>query len=236
MADAISSVRRAQAAGADLVPEAAWQLQLARDEIRRARSLMAEGKNEAAYDEALRAGTDADLALALVHKTEARKAVEQRAHADQRAGAEEQLRVDAERWAARAAADLAGIASLQQDKRGTVITLSGSTLFDNADAELLPGASAKLSRVAEILRAREPEATFVVEGHTDSRGRSADNRALSVDRANAVRDYLIEHGIAPDRICAEGHGERFSLGDNRTADGRANNRRVEIVVKPGASG
>jgi hypothetical protein len=54
-----------------------------------------------------------------------------------------------------------------------------------------------------------------------------------VNRANAVRDYLVAHGIAADRITSEGHGPDRSIADNKSAEGRANNRRVEIVVKAG---
>jgi outer membrane protein OmpA-like peptidoglycan-associated protein len=62
------------------------------------------------------------------------------------------------------------------------------------------------------------------------------NQALSLNRANTVRDYLTEHGIAADRITAVGYGEERSIADNSTPEGRANNRRVEIVIKPGKSG
>jgi outer membrane protein OmpA-like peptidoglycan-associated protein len=73
----------------------------------------------------------------------------------------------------------------------------------------------------------------VVEGHTDSQGKAEDNHTLSVNRANAVRDYLVAHEIAADRIAAIGFGEERSIADNSTPEGRANNRRVEIVIKPG---
>ncbi len=64
-------------------------------------------------------------------------------------------------------------------------------------------------------------------------GKAAANQELSVNRANSVRDYLVSHGIAADRITSEGHGPDRSIADNKSAEGRANNRRVEIVVKPG---
>jgi outer membrane protein OmpA-like peptidoglycan-associated protein len=149
--------------------------------------------------------------------------------------AEKQLRAEAEARAEKAAADLARIASVKQDDRGTVITLSGSVLFASNKSELLGGAQAKLSQVAIALLAGDPAATFVVEGHTDSQGKSETNQTLSAERANAVRDYLVQHDIAADRITAVGHGEDRTVAENTSAEGRANNRRVEIVVKAGKS-
>jgi outer membrane protein OmpA-like peptidoglycan-associated protein len=143
---------------------------------------------------------------------------------------EKQLRIEAEARATKARDDLARIASVKQETRGTVITLSGSVLFASNLYELLPGAQAKLSQVANALLAGDPAATFVVEGHTDSQGKTATNQTLSVNRANAVRDYLVQHDIAADRITAQGYGETRTVADNGSADGRANNRRVEIVV------
>lgn len=148
--------------------------------------------------------------------------------------AERQRRADAEKRAALAAADLARIASVKQEERGTVITLSGSVLFASNKYALLPAAEAKLSQVADALLKGDPDASYVVEGHTDTQGKAMANQTLSVNRANAVRDYLVGHGIASDRITAEGHGPDQSIADNKTAEGRANNRRVEIIVKPGS--
>lgn len=157
------------------------------------------------------------------------------AEATRQLDAEKKLRVDAEKRAAQAAADLARIASVKQDDRGMVITLSGSVLFASNRSVLLPAAQAKLTQVADALLAGDPAASFVVEGHTDSQGKSVDNQALSVSRANAVRDFLVQHEIAADRVSAQGYGEDRSIGDNASAEGRADNRRVEIVVKPGKS-
>lgn len=142
-------------------------------------------------------------------------------------------RSEAEARAAKANADLARLASVKQETRGTVITLSGSVLFASNKYALLPAAQVKLRQVAEALLQGDPGDTFVVEGHTDSQGKAAANQELSVNRANAVRQELIAHGIAADRITSEGHGADRSITDNKTAEGRANNRRVEIVVKAG---
>ena len=96
----------------------------------------------------------------------------------------------------------------------------------------MPSARSRLGQVAEALLKDEADATYVVEGHTDSSGTAAVNNELSRKRAEAVRDYLVERGVPADRITAEGHGADQPVAENSTAEGRANNRRVEIVVKP----
>jgi outer membrane protein OmpA-like peptidoglycan-associated protein len=150
----------------------------------------------------------------------------------QKLAASEAARKEAEQRAAQAAADLQRIASVKQEARGMVITLSGEVLFTSGKADLLPSAQAKLSEVATALTQQSPDGNIVVEGHTDTQGKEAYNLDLSMRRAQAVRDYLAAHGVAPDRIRAEGLGFSRPIADNKTAEGRANNRRVEIVVPP----
>ena len=146
--------------------------------------------------------------------------------------AEQQRRTEAEKKAEQAAADLARIASVKQEERGMVITLSGGVLFASAKATLLGGAQRKLDEVAEALTQGNPEASILVEGHTDSKGSASANQDLSARRAEAVRSYLTSRGVAADRIRSEGLGFDRPIADNNTAEGRANNRRVEIVVQP----
>lgn len=145
---------------------------------------------------------------------------------------EKARREEAEKRAAQAAADLAKFASVKQEARGMVITLSGSVLFVTAKADLLPAAQLKLNDVANALIKEDPLSKLVVEGHTDSQGAAAYNQDLSQRRAQVVRDYLVSRGIAADRITAQGFGPSRSVADNNSAEGRANNRRVEIVVQP----
>jgi outer membrane protein OmpA-like peptidoglycan-associated protein len=144
---------------------------------------------------------------------------------------EKARREEAEKRAARAAADLARFATVKQEARGMVITLSGSILFTSAKWDLLPAAQLKLNEVADALTKEDPASRMVVEGHTDSQGSAPYNQDLSQHRAQAVRDYLVTRGIAADRITAQGFGSTRSVGDNQSSDGRANNRRVEIVVQ-----
>jgi outer membrane protein OmpA-like peptidoglycan-associated protein len=145
---------------------------------------------------------------------------------------EVQRRQDAEKRAAAAAAALAKLSSVKQEPRGIVITLSGSVLFTSGKAELLPSAQVKLNEVADALTQQDPESKIVIEGHTDSQGTAASNQDLSQRRAQSVRDYLVSRGIAADRVSSVGFGLTRAIADNATAEGRANNRRVEIVVQP----
>ncbi len=146
---------------------------------------------------------------------------------------ERERREEADKRAAQAAADLAKFASVKQDPvRGMVITLSGGVLFESAKWLLLPTAQTKLNEVADALTKQDKDSTMVVEGHTDSQGAAQMNQELSQKRAEAVRTYLVSRGIAADRITASGLGPGRPIADNASPEGRANNRRVEIVVKP----
>jgi outer membrane protein OmpA-like peptidoglycan-associated protein len=148
---------------------------------------------------------------------------------------EQHRRADAEKRAAQAAADLAALGAVRQEPRGMVLTLSGSVLFTSAKAELLPSARAKLNQVADTLIKQDPNSKIVVEGFTDSQGTTPYNQELSQRRAQAVRDYLVTRGIASDRVTSQGYGLTRPVADNFSAEGRANNRRVEIVVQPSAN-
>ena len=144
---------------------------------------------------------------------------------------ERKAREAVEKKLSAALASLEQIASVKEEKRGVVITLSGAVLFATGKYELLPIARSKLSDVAKALNDQGYKA-IVVEGHTDSRGSNANNMTLSQNRADAVRAYLITQGIDSNKITAVGWGEDRPVADNNTADGRANNRRVELVVTP----
>jgi outer membrane protein OmpA-like peptidoglycan-associated protein len=118
----------------------------------------------------------------------------------------------------------------KEEQRGLVITLSGSVLFATSQAALLPGAQTRLDDVAGALMGAK-ERSVLVEGHTDSRGARNANLALSRRRAEAVRSYLVSRGYPGEKIEARGIGQERPVAENVTAEGRANNRRVEIVVE-----
>jgi len=143
---------------------------------------------------------------------------------------EQAARLEAERRTTEALAALAQLAAAQEEERGLVITLSGSVLFLSEEAVLLPGARSRLDQVVDALLATH-ERNVVVEGHTDSRGSESYNLDLSQRRADSVRDYFMSRGFAAGLIQARGIGENRPLADNSTTEGRANNRRVEIVVE-----
>ena len=75
-------------------------------------------------------------------------------------------------------------------------------------------------------------ATFIIEGHTDARGRAEFNKTLSQRRAEAVRTALVSRGVAAERVIAEGFGPDKPLADNTSDEGRARNRRIEIKIIP----
>jgi outer membrane protein OmpA-like peptidoglycan-associated protein len=143
--------------------------------------------------------------------------------------AQQKARLDAEKRAADAQAALARLAAVKEEARGLVITLSGSVLFASNKSALLPAAQNRLNEVAEALLATK-ERKLTVEGHTDSKGTSSYNQELSQQRADAVRSYLISRGYPGDLIQAQGIGKDRPVADNTSAEGRANNRRVEIIV------
>jgi outer membrane protein OmpA-like peptidoglycan-associated protein len=145
--------------------------------------------------------------------------------------AEKVARAEAERKAAAAMASLAEVAKVKEESRGMVITLSGSVLFATGKYELLPIARDKLDEVAKAV-SDQGYKSILVEGHTDSKGKASDNETLSLKRAESVRTYLVSRGIPSDKIRAAGLGSSRPVADNGTADGRANNRRVELVIEP----
>jgi outer membrane protein OmpA-like peptidoglycan-associated protein len=128
-------------------------------------------------------------------------------------------------------ASLKEIGKVNEESRGMVITLSGSVLFATGKSDLLPIAKEKLNDVAKALKDQGFK-EIIVEGHTDSRGSAQANQELSLKRAESVRTHLVGQGIPSDKIRATGLGSDRPVADNKSEEGRANNRRVEIVVTP----
>jgi len=125
---------------------------------------------------------------------------------------------------------IAKIATVKDDERGTVITLQGEVLFKTGKSDLKPAALAKLEPIASFLK--DKEQPISVTGHTDSVGSHDMNMDLSRRRADAVADYLVHEGVPKDLVTAQGMGPDRPVSDNGSVDGRAANRRVEIVVQP----
>jgi outer membrane protein OmpA-like peptidoglycan-associated protein len=116
----------------------------------------------------------------------------------------------------------------RESERGIVAEIAG-VQFAVGAAALNAQARIALARFAGIV-VIYPAIRFRVEGHTDNTGSEATNRALSLARANSVRDYLVEQGVETERISVVGLGPDQPVADNATSQGRARNRRVEIVL------
>ncbi|WP_334159227.1 OmpA family protein [Oryzomicrobium sp.] len=107
--------------------------------------------------------------------------------------------------------------------------------FDTGSYVVKPNMRPILDRFATTLN-QNPVTTVRIVGHTDNTGSDAINQPLSVNRASSTRDYLVERGVAMNRISIDGRGAREPVADNGTAAGRAKNRRVEIFVAEAAQG
>ena len=144
---------------------------------------------------------------------------------------EQQQRAEAERRAKEAMQKLAAAnAAVKEEPRGTVITLPGNVLFASGKSMLLPGAQNSLSQVADALK-DQTHAAITIEGHTDSTGSDAINMELSRARAESVSSYLASRGLPKDQITTVGLGSSRPVASNDSPEGRAANRRVEIIVK-----
>ena len=109
------------------------------------------------------------------------------------------------------------------------VSFAADAFFDFDKATLKPEGKSKLDELAAQLGGINLEVIIAV-GHTDSVGTDAYNQKLSVRRADAVKAYLVSKGVESNRVYTEGKGEKQPVADNKTAEGRAKNRRVEIEV------
>ncbi len=109
------------------------------------------------------------------------------------------------------------------------VTYAADAFFDFDKSVLKPQGRATLDELVTKIKGLNIEA-IISTGHTDSIGTDAYNQKLSVRRANAVKNYLVSKGVAADRIYVEGKGEKQPVASNKTREGRAKNRRVEIEV------
>jgi outer membrane protein OmpA-like peptidoglycan-associated protein len=144
--------------------------------------------------------------------------------------AERNARMEADRRAKEAIDKLQAFASVKADGRRTIITLSGSVLFATNQSDLLPTARARLVDVAGALKQVQNH-PIVVIGYTDNMGTDEHNKQLSQRRAESVRGFLVSQGVKDDMITAMGRGKADPVASNASPEGRANNRRVEIVIE-----
>lgn len=214
---------------------------------RRAEIAVQIAARKAAEAEIKTARGERDEVLIAAREAEARAAkrdaVEARNQAERQAQAAELARQAALREAEQARAALAKAQALQQQvaelqarqtERGLVLTL-GDVLFDVDRATLRTGSERTMNKLADFLR-EYPERSVMIEGFTDSTGPDAYNQRLSEQRANAVREALLQRGIDVHRVRTRGFGESYPVASNSTAAGRQQNRRVEMIISHDGQG
>ena len=131
------------------------------------------------------------------------------------------------------AAELDAIPGAEVERRddSILVNFQSSLLFDAGSSTLQPGAYDRLRGLARTL-GNYPKSRVIIKGHTDSTGADAFNQELSEARSDRVRNFLVAEGVAPSRITAIGFGEALPVTTNATPEGRAQNRRVEIEIRP----
>ena len=180
---------------------------------------------------AARAREDADRARqAAIAEQQAALEQKQAAEVEAEKARQAAARAEAEKGDLRAQllAQLNSILQTSDSARGLIVNMS-DVLFDTGSYILKPGAREKLAKVSGILLAH-PGLTMQIEGHTDSVGSGEFNQRLSEQRAGSVREFLLEQGVLPSATTAQGFGKTEPVASNDTAEGRQQNRRVEIVV------
>jgi len=199
---------------------------------------------EQAKAEALRAAQEAAQQKQEAERAKAEALAQQQAlaaeaeKARQAAVQSEQARQQAEKekqdLRARLLQQLNTVLATRDSARGLIANMS-DVLFKSGSFELLAGARERLAKVSGIVLAY-PSLKLSVEGHTDSVGSDEYNQQLSEKRAQSVREYLIQQGIAGDSIVATGFGKTSPVASNDTPEGRQQNRRVELVLSGDAIG
>ncbi|HYM35056.1 MAG TPA: OmpA family protein, partial [Steroidobacteraceae bacterium] len=115
-----------------------------------------------------------------------------------------------------------------------VISLTGIT-FPTGKSSIEPSSFGLMTKVQEAIKLF-PNASFIVEGHTDADGSDSANLILSQDRADAVKQYLISNaGVNAEKISSIGYGESRPVASNQNAEGKARNRRIDLVLHIGAA-
>jgi outer membrane protein OmpA-like peptidoglycan-associated protein len=191
-----------------------------------AQAAAAQSAQEKAAADAARAAADAARAAALQQQQAAEAEAERARLAAQSAETEKgQLREKLRE-------QLNSILETRETARGLIVNIS-DVLFDFNKYTLKPGAREKMAKVSGILLAY-PGLKIQLEGHTDAIGSEDYNQKLSEQRADAVREYLVGQGVPGATVTAVGFGKSRPVADNSTAEGRQQNRRVEMVVS-GAS-
>jgi len=188
-----------------------------------------EAELAAAREAAERARAEAAQARSAAEAQQAQAAAEK---AQREASDAERLRQQAEQEKQQLRQQLLqqlnAVLETKDTERGLVVTMA-DVLFDSGKYTLQPAAREKLAKLAGIVIAH-PGLKLAAEGHTDSTGSTDFNQKLSLQRAEAVTDYLASQGIPPDSLGASGFGATMPIAPNNTAAGRQQNRRVELIL------
>jgi outer membrane protein OmpA-like peptidoglycan-associated protein len=193
---------------------------IAKERAEAAAAAKAEAEAKAAA-EAAEAKRKADEELAA--KEAAVKAAEA-----QKEAAVEQAEREKQQLRARLLEQFSRVLPTTDTPRGLVVNM-GDVLFDTGKSDLRPAAREALAKLSGIVL-NYPALRLAIEGHTDTTGSAEFNQTLSQQRADAVRDYLINQGLDAGKLTAQGLGMSNPVADNATAEGRQKNRRVEIIV------
>lgn len=118
---------------------------------------------------------------------------------------------------------------VERIEEGIDVTFDSGILFGFDKSELNANSKTNIAKLGRILN-EYPDTRLTIQGHTDSKGNENYNQQLSSKRANAVRDYLVANGVKAGRLSTASYGESAPVATNETEEGRAQNRRVEVVI------
>jgi outer membrane protein OmpA-like peptidoglycan-associated protein len=233
--------------------DATRQKEQAQSEQARAEQARAQAESDASRAQAATARAQADAASAQADANQAKSDMEanqassadalsaaqadadqSRLAAQQAQSSVQQAEADKAAMRLRLSEQLNTILQTRDSARGLIVSMS-DVLFDTGKYSLKPGAREKLAKVAGILLAY-PGLNIEVGGYTDNVGGDQMNQTLSENRADSVRDYLVQQGVSSSAVTAKGFGNSLAVASNDNSAGRQQNRRVELLVSGEAIG